>query len=104
MKEVKNDNLKTLGNLDGKVVLLEFYSDSCPGCVKLEHVLKEIKPKLNGTAVIARANVEHNTKLINEYKVRACPTLVFMKDGEVLDLLTGSVSERSILSVMKEIK
>jgi thioredoxin-like negative regulator of GroEL len=101
MKEIKNDDLKSLVSNKDKIWLLEFYNTHCPGCIKLEGTLKSLKEKLNGTVIIARANVEENTQLVNNFGVRSCPTLLIFEKGKVQNMLTGSVSEKTILSALR---
>lgn len=78
-----------------KPVLVDFYAGWCGPCKMLDPVLKEIadeKPEVT----VAKVNVDQQPELAAEYSVRALPTLLFVKDGQVVDRITGVAAKSAI--------
>ena len=61
-------------------------------------VLDEIAREKAGVVKVAKVNVDDNQALSMRYNVRAIPTLLFFKGGEVRDQVTGMTSKRDLLS------
>ena len=64
-------------------VIVDFYSDSCVACKKLAPVLGDIEDDYD------KVNTNFDGELADEYEVTANPTLLFVKDAEVLDRKIG---------------
>ena len=89
MLEINESNYST--ETSSGVVVLDFYADWCGPCRALSPTLE----KITG-AKICKVNVDHNQKLALDHEVSAIPKLVFMKDGKVVDSMTG-VSPQSTI-------
>ncbi|MGI6164184.1 MAG: thioredoxin family protein [Bacillota bacterium] len=61
-----------------KPVILEFYTKSCPYCVKIEPELKEIKAKYGDKVLVLKMNAEVFPQEASRYEIRGVPTLVFL--------------------------
>ena len=66
----------------GKLTLIDFYSDSCVPCKRME--------KYGDQIYIGKVNIAYEQELVEEYKVMSAPTLIFLKDGEQIEKLTGA--------------
>ncbi|MEM0897992.1 MAG: thioredoxin [Verrucomicrobiota bacterium] len=85
-----------------KPVLVDFYAGWCGPCNMLDPVLREIaeeKPEIT----VAKVNVDQQPELAAEYGVRALPTLLFVKDGEVTDRITGVAAKSAIVGKLDEL-
>ena len=74
----------------GKLTLIDFYSDSCVPCKRMVPVLAQLEQKYGEQIFIGKVNVAYEQDLVEKYKVMSAPTLIFLKDGEVLEKLTGA--------------
>ncbi len=72
-------------------VVLEFYSQTCIHCKRLEKSLEQLAKDYDGKAKIIRCDVYANMSLASEYDVHALPTLLFMKNGVVHNDVVGAV-------------
>ena len=72
-----------------KPVLVDFWAPWCPPCRMLSPVIEQLHNEFEGKAVIGKVNVDDNQQIAVEYGIRSIPTLLFFKNGEVVDKLTG---------------
>jgi thioredoxin 1 len=79
-------------------VLVDFWAEWCGPCKMIAPLLDEIAREKAGEVKIAKVNVDHNQSLSARYNIRAIPTLLFFKGGELRDQITGMASKKDLLS------
>lgn len=75
----------------GKPVIIDFWATWCGPCRKLGPNIEELAQKYEGKIAVGKINIEENNDLNVQYSVLAIPTVLFFKDGELKDTLTGYV-------------
>ena len=83
-----------------KTVLLDFYADWCGPCKMVSPVIDQIADE-NPEYVVGKVNVEQENDLASEFGVFSIPTLVVMKNGEVVNKVTGARPKAQILALLK---
>jgi thioredoxin len=79
-------------------VLVDFWAEWCGPCKMIAPILDEIAKEKAGSVKVAKVNVDNNQSLSARYNVRAIPTLLFFKDGQLRDQVTGMTSKKDLLS------
>lgn len=57
---------------------------------------EELASEYNGKAVIVKCDVDSNDDIVADYKIRNIPTLIFLKNGEVVDKHVGAISKDAL--------
>ncbi len=81
-------------------VLVDFWSEHCGPCKMLAPVLDEVAAQLGERAKITKVDVMANRELAVKYGVRAVPTLLFLKDGEVKVTKVGTMAKDAIVDTL----
>ena len=84
-------------------VLVDFWAEWCGPCKMIAPVLDEIAREKAGTVKVGKVNVDNNQSLSARYKIRSIPTLLFFKDGQLRDQITGIASKKDLLSRLESL-
>lgn len=74
-------------------VVVDFGATWCGPCKKVSGIMDELAEQYDGKVVIAKADVDDCEDLAIEYKVRNVPTILFIKNGEVVDKQAGAAAK-----------
>lgn len=77
-------------------VLVDFWAEWCGPCKMLAPALEELAHDFLGKARIGKVNIDECQNLAVEYGIRAVPTLLIIKHGDVVDQLVGLKSKRDL--------
>jgi thioredoxin 1 len=77
-------------------VLVDFWAEWCGPCKMIAPVLDELAEEYLGRAKVGKVNIDEQQGLAAEYGVRAIPTLLVFKQGQVADQLVGARSKRDL--------
>ncbi len=80
-----------------KPVLVDFWAEWCGPCKMIAPVLDEIAKEKGDSIKVAKVNIDQNQSLSFKFNVRAIPTLLFFKNGQVVDQVTGMTSKKDLL-------
>ena len=78
-------------------VLVDFWAEWCGPCKMIAPILDEIAKEKAGAVKVAKVNVDDNQSLSVRFNIRAIPSLLLFKDGQVRDQITGMTSKKNLL-------
>ncbi len=95
---VTNHNFDTVKNSE-KTVLLDFYADWCGPCRMVSPLVDEIAEE-NPEYLVGKINIDNEPELAQQFGVVSIPTLVVMKNGEVVNQSVGARPKAQILAML----
>ncbi len=88
---------------DNRFVVIDFYTDWCPPC-KVVGPLVDTLAIENPDIVIGKVNIDENPELKTTYEIRSIPTILFFKDGVVVDMTKGAVPKSQLQGKINNLK
>ena len=83
---------------DDKPVIVDFWAEWCGPCKMIAPLLDEIAREKADAVKVAKVNVDENQSLSLKYNIRAIPALLFFKNGQLRDQVTGVTSKKDLLN------
>jgi len=84
------------------VVLVDFWAPWCGPCKMIAPVLEELDGELGDKAKIVKLNVDENQETASQFGVMSIPTLIVMKDGEVVDKTVGFQPKEALAELVNK--
>ena len=101
MANIKNLSLDDFGNEiqnSSIPILVDFWAEWCGPCKTLTPILEEISDELKNKILVAKVNLDENQDLAMKFSIRSIPTLLFFKDGELVDTKVGLLPKTDLIS------
>ena len=87
---ITTENFETLKN-GQKPLVIDFWATWCGPCRMVAPIISEMAEKYDGRIVVGKCDVEESEDLAAEFGIRNIPTVIFLKDGHVVDKIVGAM-------------
>lgn len=89
--ELNNDNFES--TIKEGVSLVDFWAPWCGPCRMIAPVIEELAAEFEGKANICKVNTDEEQDIAIKFGIRSIPTILFFKDGELVDQMIGAASK-----------
>jgi thioredoxin 1 len=87
-------NFETEVTKSGQPVLVDFWAEWCGPCKMVSPILDELATEYDGKIKIGKVNIDEHQALATQFGIRAIPTLLIFKNGQVVDQIVGLRSKK----------
>jgi thioredoxin 2 len=84
-----------------KPVMIDFFSPTCGPCRMLAPVIDTMARKFYGRVIIAKLDTSRNQMTAAQYRIKGVPTLLFFKNGKLVDQVTGALPEQDLARLLE---
>ena len=96
--EINTSNFEELVMKSDKPVVLDFWAVWCGPCRMIAPIIEEMSKEYEGRAVIGKVDVDNNSEIAVRFGIRNIPTVLFIKNGQVVDKVVGAVPKINLTS------
>ncbi len=94
--EFTDANFKEKAMGQGTVAVVDFWAAWCGPCRIIAPIIEELAKDFEGKAVIGKLDVDQNPEVAMKYNIRSIPTILVIKDGEVVDQHVGTTTKKNL--------
>lgn len=96
MKVATNANFQELLQ-DPRLVIVDFWATWCGPCRMLSPILDEVEEEMSDKILVVKVNVDDADEIAMNYRIMNIPTLLFFKDGQMVDKTVGAMPKPALV-------
>ena len=93
--QITNENFESLKNGQQPLVV-DFWATWCGPCRMISPIISELAKEYDGKITVGKCDVEENEDLAADFRIRNIATIIFMKEGEIVDKVVGAVAKGTL--------
>ena len=101
--QVTDSNFDELVLNSGKPALVDFWAEWCGPCRMVGPIVEELAEEYDGKVQVGKLNVDENAEVPTKFGIRNIPTLLFFKDGQLVDKQVGATSKSVLAEKIKSL-
>ncbi len=101
--ELTDSNFEEVVLKSDKPVLVDFWAEWCGPCRMIAPIVEEIAIEYEGKAIVGKLDVDSNPSVSGQFGIRNIPTILFFKNGEVVDKHVGAAPKSAIADRLEKL-
>ena len=102
LEELTKDNFGSIKSKNDKLVV-DCWASWCRPCRTLSPIFERLADRYQGKVSFVKMDCDKNPELVMQFQIMAIPTILFLKDGEVVDTVVGLVDESELDGHVKKL-
>ena len=98
--QLTDSNFKELVLDSDKVAIVDFWAEWCGPCKAIGPMIEELSKEYEGKAIVGKVDVDSNPETAMKYGTRNIPTILFIKNGQVVDKQVGAVPKSNLVATL----
>ena len=99
--EITDQNFQEVTGQPG-LTMVDFWAVWCGPCRMVAPIVEQLADEYAGKVTVGKLDVDHNQRSASQYNVRSIPTILFFKDGQVVDTVIGAVPRPALENKIKQ--
>ena len=95
--QITDANFEELVN-SGKPMVLDFWAEWCGPCRIVSPIIDELATEYEGKVTIGKMDVDNNNDVVAQFGIRNIPTVLFFKDGKLVDKQVGAAQKSAFVA------
>jgi thioredoxin 1 len=100
--QITDDNFAEL-LATGKPMVLDFWAEWCGPCKMVSPIIDELAAEYEGRVIIGKMDVDDNDDVVGQYGIRNIPTILFFKDGQLVDKQVGAAQKSAFVAKIEKL-
>jgi thioredoxin 1 len=99
---VTDENFETEVEKNDGLTVVDFWATWCAPCRMIAPILDQLATEYSGKVKVTKLDVDQNVRTATRFNVRSIPTLLFFKDGKLVDQVVGAVPKQALETKFKQ--
>jgi thioredoxin 1 len=87
----------------GKPLVIDFWAEWCGPCRMVGPIVEELAAEYEGKVTIGKVDVDNNDEITSKYGIRNIPTILFIKNGEIVDKQVGATQKATLVEKIENL-
>ena len=98
--DLTEQNLDEALSANHGLVMVDFWAEWCGPCRAIAPLLEELAEASEGRVTLMKVNIDENPGLAARYNIRSIPTILFVKNGQVVDRVVGAAPKAVLQAIV----
>lgn len=99
--ELDSSNFDSTLSSSSTPIVVDFWAPWCGPCKAIAPILNELAEELGDAVKICKVNIDNNSEVASEYEIRAIPTILIFKDGQIVDTIVGLIEKEDLKAKLR---
>ena len=100
--ELTDSNFKSTVLDSDMVAIVDFWAPWCEPCLAIAPIIEDLAKDCEGKAIVGKLDIDENPETTDQYNIMGVPTILFIKNGQVVDKQLGGAPKSELLAILSK--